>query len=173
MRDDCFIPYLTRRTGEATCLGKPYGCENADNLRNGLDRNHSLYGEDETGVFFAVGGEIGYTFDTPCRVAAAHLVFDSDLDRTTLPGDSCEQYHSMRANVSLTSPKMCVPKTLVRDYTLAWETADGKHRRVEITDNIRRMNELPIDEAITRISLTPHRLWGEGDEVHLFSFDLY
>ena len=173
LRDDCFIPYLTRRTGAPTQAGKPYGCENTENLRNGLDRNHPLYCDGEQGVFCQVDSEIGYTFDAPCLVDKAHIVFDSDLDRVTLPGDSCEQYHSMRANVTPESPVMCVPKTLVRDYTLAWETADGKRKTVEITGNIRRMNEIPVGEAVTRISLIPHRLWGESDEVHLFSFDLY
>ncbi|MBQ8351350.1 MAG: FAD-dependent oxidoreductase [Clostridia bacterium] len=173
LRDDCFLPYLTRRVGAPTKRGIPFGCEHAENLRNGRDRNHPLYGDGEQGVYFRTGEEIGYTFTTPCEVKNAHIVFDSDLDRTTLPGDSCEQYHSMRANITPESPKMCVPKTLVRDYTLAWETADGKRETREITDNIRRMNEIPVGKTITRISLIPHRLWGERDEVHLFSFDLY
>jgi hypothetical protein len=173
LRADCFIPYLTRRAGAATKIGHPFGCEQADNLRNGRDRNHHLYGEGEQGVFCQASSEIGYTFDAPCRVEAAHLVFDSDLDRETLPGDPCERQHSMRANVMQDSPKMCVPKTLVRDYILTWETADGKRKSTTVTDNIRRMNEIPVGEAVTRISLSPTRLWGDGDKVHLFSFDLY
>ena len=173
LRADCFIPYLTRKAGAATEAGHPYGCENAENLRNGRDRNHHLYGEEEQGVFCQVGSEIGYAFDSPCGVEAAHIVFDSDLDRETLPGDPCERQHSMRANVMQESPKMCVPKTLVRDYVLTWETADGKRQSVTVTDNIRRMNEIPVGEAVTRISLSPTRLWGDGDKVHLFSFDLY
>ena len=101
------------------------------------------------------------------------MVFDSDLDRTSLPGDPCEQYHSMRANVRPSSPIMCVPKTLVRDYILTWTSASGEEKSITITDNIRRMSEIVINDEITRISLTPTRLWGESEEVHLFSFDLY
>jgi hypothetical protein len=173
LREDCFVPYLTRRAGEATYTGQIFGCENAENLRNGRDRNHHLYGDAEQGVFISLGNEIGYTFASPCKVGTAHVVFDSDLDRETLPGDACERQHSMRANVTPDSPVMCVPKTLVRDYTLTWTTATGEIKSTNITDNIRRMNEIAINEEVTHIALTPTRLWGEAKTAHIFSFDLY
>lgn len=173
MRADCFIPYLVRQAGAATRKGTLSGCENAENLRNGRDRNHAVYGSQENGVFSALGQAITYTFAEPTYVECAHLVFDSDLNRTTLPGDDTETYHSMRANILPDSPKMHVPHTLVKDYVLEIKLADGSIKQEEITNNIKRMNEIIIDAPVLSISFIPKKLWGTDTSIHIFSFDLY
>ena len=173
MRADCFIPYLVRKAGAATQKGTLSGCENAENLRNGLDRNHSVYGSRENGVFTELGEAITYTFAEPVYVECAHIVFDSDLNRRTLPGDDAETYHSMRANILPDSPKMHVPDTLVKAYDLEIKLADGSIRREHVTHNIKRMNEIVVDAPVLAISLIPQKLWGGETCVHIFSFDLY
>ena len=152
---------------------KASGCDQTENLFNGIDRNNSLFGEGEKGVFVKVGDKISYTFDEPCYVELVHIVFDSDLNRVTLPGDECERYHSMRCNIFLDSPKMHLPLTLVRNFEIEYELFDGSVKRMSFADNIRRMNEIIVDSLVKSISLKPQKLWGEGDEAHIFSFDLY
>ena len=171
MRADCFIPYLVRKA--VTQKGTISGCENAENLRNGLDRNHSVYGSQENGVFAELGQAITYTFAEPTYVECAHIVFDSDLNRRTLPGDDAETYHSMRANIMPDSPKMHVPDTLVKEYILEIKLSDGSIRRENVTHNIKRMNEIVVDAPVLAISLIPQKLWGGQARVHIFSFDLY
>ncbi len=173
MRADCFIPYLVRKPGEATYKGKLSGCENAENLRNGIDRNNAVYEKKENGVFTQLGSALTYTFETPCYVECAHIVFDSDLNRSTLPGDDAETYHSMRANIKLDSPKMHVPLSLVKEYDVVIQLADGTKKTVSIKNNIKRMNEIVIDAPVSSIALIPQKLWGNDATVHLFSFDLY
>ena len=173
LRADCFIPYLTRHIGKPSRIGELSGCENQENLRNGIDRNNSIYGEEEQGIFCKLNDKITYSFNTPQYVEIAHIVFDSDLDRNTLPGDECERYHSMRNNIFKDSPKMHLPKTLIKDYTIECVMSDGTVKNIDITNNIKRMNEIVIDSLVKSISLIPKNLWSEQEKVHLFSFDLY
>ena len=173
MRQDCFLPYFTRKANQKTLNAKISGCENAENLRNGIDRNHELYGQSENGVFFETGDEIKYEFTVPEHLGTAHLVFDSDLDRDTLPGDECERRHTMRCNVLLDSPKTHLPLTLVRDYRLTFTDRNGVESTVTVKDNIRRMNEIKIEKTVITVSLTVLRLWGDSKKVHIFSFDFY
>lgn len=173
LRADCFIPYLTRQVGKPTKNGELSGCENKENLRNGIDRNNKLYGDEDQGAYCKLNDKITYEFNEPQYVEIAHIVFDSDLDRITLPGDDSERYHSMRCNIFADSPKMHLPKTLVKDYTIECVMFDGTVKNIEIKNNIKRMNEIVIDSLVKSISLVPQSLWGETEKVHIFSFDLY
>ncbi len=173
LRADCFIPYIKREIGKPSRLADVCGCENVENLRNGIDRNNYTYGETENGIFTSLNNKLTYTFDSPQYVEIAHIVFDSDLDRVTLPGGECERYHSMRSNLLPDSPKMHMPKTLVKDYAIEYALEDGSIKCIDITDNIRRMNEIVIDSLVKSISLIPKKLWCDDEQVHIFSFDLY
>ncbi len=173
LRADCFIPYFTRNISEKTLNAKITGCDNADNLKNGIDRNNSLYENSENGVFVSLGNKITYTFDQPTYVEIVHLTFDSDLDRVTLPGDECERYHSMRCNLFLDSPKMHLPLTLVKDYVIEYTLCDGTVKNIAINNNIRRMSEIVIDAQVKSLSLIPIKVWGEDTNAHIFAFDVY
>lgn len=173
LRADCFIPYITRQVGKPTKNAEIFGCELKENLRNGIDRNNKLYGEEEQGAFCQLNDKITYSFNEPQYVEIAHIVFDSDLDRNTLPGDDCERYHSMRCNIFADSPKMHLPKTLVKDYTIECVMVDNTIKNIDISNNIKRMNEIVVDSLVKSISIIPKKLWGEQDKVHIFSFDLY
>ncbi len=172
LRADCFIPYLVREVGKPTKQATLSGGENAEKLSNGIDRNNPLYGKDDNGVTVGLGEKVTYTFSEPAYVEVAHIVFDSDLDRLTLPGDWYETYHSMRCNILRDSPKMCVPKTLVKSFSLEITYSDGKTEVKHFENNIRRMNEIVIDACIKSISLVPQTTWGT-ENAHIFSFDLY
>jgi hypothetical protein len=48
----------------------------------------------------------------------------------------------MRCNIFKDSPKMHLPKTLVKDYTIECILADGTTKNIDVSQNIKRMNDL-------------------------------
>jgi len=171
LRSDCFIPYLTREKGKP--MQKARLKAEYETVASCVDRNHQLFGNGDNAVSVKSGEKITYTFDEACYVEIAHTVFDSDLNRETLPGSQCERYHSMRCNLFENSPKMCMPKTLVKSFDIEFVLRDGTVKTISFDNNIRRMNEIVIDECVKEISLIPKSTWGEGDTCRVFSFDLY
>ncbi|MBR4205083.1 MAG: FAD-dependent oxidoreductase [Clostridia bacterium] len=179
MEQGCFLPYLRRSIPDFVREAALLRAQD-ENLRNGADRVNRTYGGGEEGVFVPLGERAGYRFRKPVRVRNIHIAFDSDLPRASLPGDSCEQRHTMRANVFEDgcgkSPTMTMPKTLVRAYRVEGVTADGE--RVTILreeNNLRQCVNIPCGAAFTELALIPESLWGgegygEGD-AHVLSFD--
>ena len=174
MYDDCFLPGFSRTVSEAA-LSAELSCDDALggdilNLRNGIDRNNHTYGEGEQGFTMGVGASVEYHMDEAVEVSRVRVVFDSDLDRVTLPGDRCEQQHSMRASVKPDSPVMTMPKTLAKVYALEVETENGWEGVIFETENLRRLITLPVCRPVTGIRLTVMETWGAPD-VHIMSFD--
>ena len=170
LSEDSFLPSKKRKVGEA-CLGaKIIGA--TEIIRNGEDRPHRLYGTE--GAEFAssinLGEKLEYRF-TEADVKSIHIVFDSDLNRVTLPGGWCEQGHSTRANHLLSSPIMCMPKTLCRDFVLIG-SRDGKDEvLLNITDNRKRSYHIECGKIFDSITLIPTASWGDGESVSVISFD--
>ena len=108
--------------------------------------------------------------DVPSAVEWVRIVFDSDLDRVTLPGDNCERIHSMRASVKPDSPVMCMPKTLAKVFTVEVETEEGWTTVANEQTNLRRLVSLPIGRAVTAIRLSVAETWG-AEDVRVMSFD--
>ena len=108
--------------------------------------------------------------DQPTEVSRVRVVFDSDLNRITLPGDSIERTKSMRASLRLDTPRSCMPKTLAKVYSLEIETENGWEGVLFETENLRRLVTAPICRAVTGIRLTVQETWGE-ENVHIMSFD--
>jgi hypothetical protein len=113
------LPYNSRcvsaLTQNASLLSSSNG--DVDALRDGNDR--------ENGFMCDAGGYIEYSFLKTEYVKEARIVFDSDLDRVTLPGDGVERGHSMRANIKPDSPVMHMPYTLCRSFTVYIKNGDG------------------------------------------------
>jgi len=174
MYDDCFLPGFSRTVSDAA-LSAELSCDDAVagdilNLRNGIDRNNHTYGEGEQGFTMGVGASVEYHMDKAVEVSRVRVVFDSDLDRVTLPGDRCEQQHSMRASVKPDSPVMTMPKTLAKVYSLEVETENGWEGVIFETENLRRLITLPVCRSVTGIRLTVMETWG-AENVHIMSFD--
>lgn len=107
----------------------------------------------------------------PFLVDAVHVVFDSDLDRETLPGHWCERTHVTRANQLLDSPQMHPPKMLCKAFRLT-ALADGREiTLLSVDQNIKRAYHQKIGFPIEAIRLTPLSNWGETDATNLISFD--
>ena len=174
MYDDCFLPYC-RRTVSDTCLAAELSCDDAVsgdilNLRNGYDRTHVLYGEGDQGFTMSVGAAVEYHMEQPTDVSRVRIVFDSDLNRDTLPGDQCERTHLMRGNTKDDSPVMAMPATLAKVFSLEVETESGWEGILFENENIRRLITAAVCRPVTGIRLTVMDTWG-ADDVHVMSFD--
>lgn len=175
MENGCFLPYL-KRDISAVCKGATLSCEgvqNIENLRNGIDRNNHTYGDSEQRVTLAAGKAVTYSFADAVRLSNVHLQFDTDLNRETLPGDQCEQGHSMRANRNFDSPTMCMPKTLVKSYSVTAVTETGENLLIAKSDCnlLGCVNHRLPDCPIKSISFIPYETWG-SESIKIFSFDV-
>ena len=170
MNGDCFLPSKTRKISQV--------CKKAelniaqDTIRNGQDRAHSLYNTDETNCSYiaASGEEIMYSFDET-KVTSVHIVFCSDLNRDTLPGDISERTHSTRANQLIDSPQMCMPLTLCREFKLTGELNGIETELLHISDNRKRAYHLNINQRLDKLTLTVAYNWGNNNKIPLISFD--
>lgn len=170
MAGDCFLPSKKRSISDI--------CKNAilaganDSLRDGIDREHPIYGESygEKLNKIKLGASAEYSFQAE-NVGYVHIVFDSDLDRETLPGSDCERTHCTRANTRLDSPVMHMPLTLCREFALYGEL-DGKREEImHIENNRKRSYHIPVNKKIDKLTLVPLSSWGDGDSVKVISFD--
>jgi hypothetical protein len=143
-----------------------------ETLKNGQDRPNIHYGTTSCGLSLPNGEGVEYRFEAPTAVESVHLTFDSDLDRTTLPGDKCEQDHSTRANVRLDSPQFYLPLTLCKAFRLEAETTDGTAVLLDMDHNASRAYHVEVGrDDITAIRLIPLENYGGSGETRVFSFD--
>ncbi|MBR6739577.1 MAG: FAD-dependent oxidoreductase [Clostridia bacterium] len=170
MDDDCFLPHFKRNISPLCQSSTLKGGDCS--LWSGEDRANRIYGTESCGCLVPNGESVEYVFDSEVSLKSVHIVFDSDLDRVTLPSeDPCENEHVTRANVRLDSPQMYLPKTLCRSFRLS-AIVDG--REIELLrseNNIKRSHHLPLDLAVTSLKLQILDNWGESDETNLISFD--
>ena len=176
MEADCFLPALTRPVGE-TCRRTPITTDGApiphgDTLKNGQDRPNIHYGTTACGLDLPNGKPAEYRFPAPTAVESVHLTFDSDLNRTSLPGDWCEREHATRANIRLDSPQFHLPPPLCKSFRLEMDTADGTVTLLSITDNATRAYHIPVGRTdITALRLIPLENYGGTETTRVFSFD--
>lgn len=169
MWNDCMLPHHPRVPGKLTkeaavALNGKY-VPGLENLRDGNDR--------ENPFVCGFGDEIRCTFAEPADISEIRIVFDSDLDRTTLPGSDCEKKHMMRCNVLPDSPVMCLPSTLCSVFTVEIGFENGETETVKTIDNARRLIKIKIHENSVRyISLTVDENNSGGTGARLFSFDV-
>lgn len=174
--DDVLLPHHpripTKLTMSAHLTVNDAVCAGAEVLRDGCDRDN---------LFVCKGGDvIAYRFDEPVTVGEVRIIFDSDLDRETLPGDHCERTHTMRANLLPTSPVMHLPTTLCKSYTVEAVCADGSVIRLaEENNNLRRLVQIPVGREVTEIRFCASDVHAGGTadqetgrEIRLFSFEV-
>lgn len=168
--EDCFLPRFPR---EISALCRAAALSAPDALRNGHDRPHVIYGSGDGEEIYSapIGEEITYRFDA-AHVTAVHIVFDSDLNRLTLPGSECERGHGTRANRRLDSPVMHMPTTLCRAFTLYGERDGVREVILSVENNRRRAYHIPVGKALDSLILVPEGRWEENAAaVPLISFD--
>lgn len=167
--NDCLLPHHPRKpeilTEKAKFTLNGVYTPVLESLRDGSDRE---------GVFICRPGDtVELSFDEPETVNEIRLIFDSDLDGDTLPGDGCERKHMTRCNLLPDSPVMHLPTTLVKAFTVSAELENGKTITLySAQNNARRMVKIKCPaEGIRKITLTMTEAHG-GEEMRLFSLEL-
>lgn len=163
---DCFLP-SKRRTASETCMtAQLTGAE--DSIRNGIDREHPIYGDIPV-TQCVPGAAITYTFPAS-TVESVHIVFDSDLNRKTLPGSWVEQIRCMRSNQRLDHPQSALPTTLCKEFMLTGFLEGKEQFTLHITDNRKRSYHIKTGKVFDKLVLTPVASWG-NETIPVISFD--
>ncbi|NLO35569.1 MAG: FAD-dependent oxidoreductase, partial [Clostridiaceae bacterium] len=170
MDDDCYLPF-DRRTSPNLTQRAAYTSEapDAENLRNGFDRP---IGGQDNGWTGNPGTAVTVSFPRAEHVRRVRLIFDSDLNRTTLPEEVASNNRPTRSSYLKNAKPTYVPKTMVRDFRLEARNAQGQWQIVkEISGNYQRRVILPLDLRTQAIRLVPLATWGAAD-CHIFSFEV-
>lgn len=170
MEDDSYLPF-NRRDIPALTKNARLECAapDAENLRNGLDRP---IGEDDNGATVALNDAISYVFDQPQAVSHVRIIFDSDLNRTTLPECEARRNRNMLHNRPLNWPDGYVPKTVTKSFRVEGVRADGTvDVLIDEHENHQRLYARDVSGEYTAVRLIPTETWG-AEKCHLFSFDV-
>lgn len=171
MDDDCYLPFH-RRPVPALTRSAVLAADglNAENLRNGYDRP---IGTEDNGWTGCPGDQVTYRLANPAVVQKARFVFDSDLNRLTLPEEP-RHNRPQRSNYFLGDKPMHVPATLIRDFRIDVSSEDGIWQNCQtVTGNHQRLVTLDLAKAgpVTAVRFVPLATWGSQD-CHVFSFDI-
>lgn len=170
MEDDCYLPYnkreITKLTADANLISD---MSNPDNLRNGYDRP---LGVADNGSLGKKNCFVEYQLADAFYVGQIHIVFDSDLNRETLPKTERELCRGMRHNILLDWEKSYMPKTVIRSFDVIFGLADGSEIKKSITDNHQRVCNIVCGMKIVYARLIFKTTWG-CEDYHVFSVDLW
>ncbi len=169
MNDDCFLPHL-KRSVSVLCKETPIE-DGDDSLKSGEDRANRTYHTEQCGLSMPNGVTLPYVFSTSAKISSVHLVFDSDLDRDTLPGDRCERTHVTRANVLLDSPQTHLPKTLFRSFRLSLLDETGARELFSVEKNRKRAYHVTCSGLVRGLRLLVSANWGGSGGTRVVSFD--
>jgi hypothetical protein len=170
MDDDCWLPGFTRAIPTRTkTAALECDAPDAENLRNGIDR------PTETGencVTVEKGGAITYRFSAPQAVSHVRIVFDSDLNRATLPEKEVCRHRNMLHNRSLDRQDVYVPKTIVRAFRVEGIEPDGTIRVLaQESNNYRRLRRYAAEGTYSAVRLIPLETWGD-ERCRIFAFEV-
>ena len=170
LNEDCFLPSVTREISDL-CKNAELNIKN-DVIRNGQDRAHRIYSTEDKDCYYAAvpNDEIVYSFKNQ-SVLSVHIVFDSDLNRETLPGGVCERTHPTRASQLLDSPQIYMPKTLCKAFKLIGENNGERTVILEVNDNRKRSYHININKNFEKLILVPLDAWGTDEKIPIVSFD--
>lgn len=170
MDDDCYLPFNKRPlpplTRQAAVESDQPG---AENLRNGIDR--PLDGEDN-GWTGSAGSTVTYRFSEITAISRIRLIFDSDLNRVTLPEAHFRDNRPMKASYFHGAKAVHVPKTMIRSFRI--EALDDRGQWTvlrQIDNNYQRRVVLPVQARAGAIRFVPLETWG-SDRFHVFAFDV-
>ena len=166
---DCFLPHFKREISPFCRAENLHGGDAS--LCNGEDRANRIYGNERAGVAVQNGQTVRYELPNPTHISAVHVVFDSDLDRLTLPGDRPEQTHATRCNIRLDSPDTCLPATLCRAFCLKVYGDEGEKTILTVKDNRHRAYDIPVGARVRAVALTVTDNWGGTEKTNILSFD--
>lgn len=169
MYDDCYIPEksrpltaLTRSAFINSNMSFP------ENLRNGTDRPID---DEYNGSVGAKSCFFEYTFQEPKYVEKIRVVFDSDLNRETLPEREWRLNRNMFHNTLLGRKASYVPKTIIKNFRVILLLADGNEKIISVTENYQRLVNISCGETVKSVKLIFDETHG-SDECRVFAIDL-
>ena len=170
MADDCFLPHKCRKIpGICSSAVLSGDGEDADKLRDGIDRPRP---GDEHAWKCEKGAKAEYLFSSPKSLHSVRLVFDSDLNRETLPAPECELARNMFHNRLIRCQPSVVPPSMVRAFRVI--AIDDKGKREIIIDennNYHRLYRRKVSaENCVRLILEIVDSWG-FERVRVFEFE--
>ena len=170
MDDDCYLPGERRAVPEVTLRAEITGCEGAANLINGIDR--PVNGADN-GVYVSPGDAVELRFGAAAKLHRARIVWDSDLNRKTMPVIGREPFgKNMMCNKFADMPDFRVPAVMTKTYRLEGRTAGGETVTIfECDNNYQRLNVIPVSGCYESVRLIPLSTWG-ADKAHIFAFEV-
>ena len=171
MDDDSYLPFTRRAVPALSMEAALLGGAGVEALRNGVDRP---VGDRDNGYVCAPGSAIEYRFARPSEVHGARIVWDSELNRQSMPHVGGRPFkHNMMCNKPLNMSDFHVPDAMTRVYRVEGVRPDGSAETLFSTDeNHQRLNRIPLCGTWAAVRLVPLAAWG-GGEIHLFSFDVY
>lgn len=171
MDDDCYLPYNRRKVPALTAEAEMSGGDGVEALRNGLDRP---IGEEDNGFTCLPENAIECRFRASAEVHGARIVWDSELNRESMPIVSGSRFtHNMMCNKPFDMPDFYVPCALTRSYRIIGVREDGTTETLFSTDeNHQRLNRVPLSGTWAAVRLIPEKTWG-AEKCHIFSFEVY
>lgn len=170
MTDDVYLPGFKRELSDVTLKAK-LDCQaaNAAKLINGLDRPVDA---EDNGCYLEKGQPVTFTFDAPRQITGLRVVFDSDLNRDTLP----EAARNLKKNIIHHRPldwqDSFVPPTMVKAFRVEGVGANGSVTTLyEETNNYFRLRKIPLRAEVVQLRFIPLETWGH-DRCHVFSLDV-
>ena len=162
---DCFLPFKRRSISEACARAQITGAD--DSIRDGIDREHPRFSHKTFRC--SPGTPITYSFPA-AEVESVHLVFDSDLNRTTLPGSWVEQIRCMRSNQRLDHPHTALPPALCKEFRLVGYLNGREQFTFHVDENRKRAYHIQTNQPFDKLVLTPLQSWG-SQQIPVISFD--
>lgn len=167
MDDDCYLPFHTRPINELTRNAELISdMGDAEALRSGDDRP---IGEKDNGAWGEIGCYASYRVADD-SISSVRLVFDSDLDRKTLPEEEAALRRPMFHNMLLKREASYTPKTLVKDFDLTYKTTKGE-KTIEVRGNYQRLVRVALPEKASEVTLRVLTTNG-SEKVHIFAMDI-
>ena len=164
---DCFLPSKRRKISPTCVNAQLQGAD--DTIRNGMDREHPIY-QNAGAVYSCKPGEtITYSFPAT-QVDSVHLVFDSDLNRTTLPGSTVERTRCMRSNQRFDQPHTELPPALCKAFVVTGYLDGEAQFTAYVENNRKRSYHFKTDQPFDKLELTVVSSWG-GGKIPVISFD--
>ena len=172
MDDDNYLPFNRREIPTLTREARLTGGAGVENLRNGLDRP---IGEEDNGFVCNLGEAIGLHFAAPSEVHGARIIWDSELNRESMPriNNGHPFVQDMMCNKPFHMPDFHVPQAMTKAFRIEGVRADGTAEPLyRAENNYQRLNQIALSGTWAAVRLVPEATWG-AETCHLFSFEVY
>lgn len=171
LQDDSYLPQVRKSISDITrraCLTA--ACKNVENLRNGWDRP---IGDADNGCDLPLNQSVTLSFDTPTSLTGIRLVFDSDLDRVTLPESKRNLTKNILHHRPIDWPDTYPAPTLTRQFSVIGIDQGGCEIVLCQEKNCyQRLYMKSVSCTVREVTFIPTATWG-AKSCHLFSFEAF